>query len=1210
MTASSAPAAPSVAKTKDAVPLCARPKPNHAQCFALKRVDVTPHKGIQPNLTTVSGYGPADLTSAYALPANGGAGQTVAIVDAFDDPNAEADLATYRSQFGLPSCTTANGCFRKVDQTGGASYPAADAGWAGEISLDVDMVSAAAPAAHILLVEADSPSNNDLADSVDEAVALGAKYVSNSYGSGYSSAPGSGEDPSEVTDGDSHYNHPGVAVVASSGDFDFGVAYPAASQYVTAVGGTSLTRDSSARGWSESVWNDGSSGPGSGCSLYEPKPAWQTDTGCTMRTEADVSAVADPATGVAVYDTFQFGGWNVFGGTSVASPIIAAVYADAGTPVGGTYPNSYPYAQQNSLNDVTTGSNGTCTPAYLCTAGAGYDGPTGLGTPNGLAAFKTGPHGEVSGTVRDAATDAAIPGATVHAGTASALTNAQGHYDLIIPVGSYDMTAEAFGYKTSTVPGVTITDGGQATDDFTLSTALRSTISGTVTDGSGHGWPLYAAITADGVPGGPVYTDPATGHYSLNLPQGHTYHLHITPAYPGYQTANPTVTIADANVAANVTVPIDALACDAPGYQANSTGSCDPTPGGLVVGQITDANTHAALTGAVITTPDAAGVKVTSAATPDDATLGDGFYWLFSPVTGSHPFSVAKAHYSTATATVTVAADSTTEADFALKAGRVTVTPTSIAKTLTLGSTASGTVTLTNTGTAPATVTTGDDPGRITPLTQTQGGAPLDLVPGTFSAHAMQTSGSTTQPAGVAPADTKPAGTAWTPIANFPLPVADNLVGVNGGKVYSAFGYIAGASSALYMYDPHAGSWSQLTSGADPRDKPAGGFIGGKLYAVGGWSTGFHPDPKLEIYDPATDSWSTGADEPTAYAASGAAVLNNKLYVVGGCTTTACGSTSVQVYDPATDSWSTAAAYPEPTDWTSCGAINGKLYCAGGQNDTGGSRHTYVYDPASGTWSPLADLPIDLWGSSYTAANGLLLVSTGITNNNRQLTNQGFAYDPRTNTWTALPNADQNTYRGGSACGFYKIGGAVPNLPPVNPDGPPSFLTASFAEVLPGFSNCDSSSDVPWLSESPTKLTLQPGASATVTVTMDASVPAITQPGTYTGRITLGTDTPYLASPVSVSMTVNPPKTWGKITGTVTSATDGSPLAGATVKINGQDASYTVKTDKNGQYALWLDTRNNPLQVVVAQTGYQTQTRTVMIANGTTTTANFVLAKK
>jgi hypothetical protein len=342
-----------------------------AHCDALIRTDAAA-KAVQPNALP-SGLGPADLASAYKLGA-GGVGQTVAIVDAQDDPNAESDLATYRSTFGLPACTTANGCFRKVNQTGGTTYPAADAGWAGEISLDVDMVSAICPSCHILLVEATSPTTANLGAAVNEAVALGAKFVSNSYGGGDGTAS-------------SAYNHPGVAITASTGDSGFEVEYPASDQHVTAVGGTSLTRDASARGWSESAW----SGAGSGCSTIQPKPSWQTAaTSCARKANADVSAVANPATGVAVYQTFGATGFTVYGGTSVSSPIIASVYALAGTPAAGTYPASYPWAHTGNLFDVTTGSNGTCTPAVLCHAGVGWDGPTGLGTPNGVAAFSSG----------------------------------------------------------------------------------------------------------------------------------------------------------------------------------------------------------------------------------------------------------------------------------------------------------------------------------------------------------------------------------------------------------------------------------------------------------------------------------------------------------------------------------------------------------------------------------------------------------------------------------------------------------------------------------------------------------------------------------------------------------------------------------------------------------------------------------------------------
>jgi len=376
---------------------CPQAPVGSSSCNALVRTNVktqvaqhAPDGAIQP-LATVSGYGPTQLQSAYNLAsaaAADGTGQTVAVVDSFDDPNAASDLAVYRTQFGLPACTTANGCFSKVNENGQASplpSPApADDDWTGEESLDVDMVSAICPNCHILLVEATSESNDDLGTAVNTAVSLGAKFVSNSYG---------GDEASNDSTYDSeYYDHPGVAVTASSGDSGYGVEYPAASQYVTAVGGTSLSTASNTRGWTESVWSTSSTeGAGSGCSADDAKPTWQTDTGCSKRTVADVSAVADPATGVAVYDTYNSeGGWNVYGGTSVASPLIASVYALAGTPAAGTTPASYLYAHTSSLYDVTTGKTATCSPTYLCEAGVGYDGPTGLGTPDGTTAFSSG----------------------------------------------------------------------------------------------------------------------------------------------------------------------------------------------------------------------------------------------------------------------------------------------------------------------------------------------------------------------------------------------------------------------------------------------------------------------------------------------------------------------------------------------------------------------------------------------------------------------------------------------------------------------------------------------------------------------------------------------------------------------------------------------------------------------------------------------------
>ncbi|HEX7301041.1 MAG TPA: S53 family peptidase [Solirubrobacteraceae bacterium] len=323
--------------------------------------------------TAPSGYGPKDLQSAYKLPsATAGTGQTVAIVDAFDDPTAESDLAQYRSYYGLPPCTTANGCFRKVNQTGGTTvYPAPSPDWDLEISLDLDMVSATCPNCHILLVEANTNLDTDLYTAEDTAARLGANAISNSWG---------GDEYDGETADDVHFNHPGHAITASSGDSGYGVSYPAASRFLTAVGGTSLTRaPRTKRGWNESAWD----GAGSGCSAFEPKPAWQKDPGCARRTVADVSADADPDTGVAV---LYAGAWIQVGGTSASSPIVASVYALAGNASTVTY-GSYPYAHTGGLFDVTSGRNGTCSPRYLCTAGKGYDGPTGLGTPNGASAF-------------------------------------------------------------------------------------------------------------------------------------------------------------------------------------------------------------------------------------------------------------------------------------------------------------------------------------------------------------------------------------------------------------------------------------------------------------------------------------------------------------------------------------------------------------------------------------------------------------------------------------------------------------------------------------------------------------------------------------------------------------------------------------------------------------------------------------------------------
>jgi len=325
--------------------------------------------------TGPSGYSPTDLRTAYAITGNGQSSTIIAIVDADGYPNAEADLATYRAQFGLPACTTANGCFKKVNQNGvQGNYPRANTGWSQETALDLDMASAMCPGCSILLVEANSASLANLGAAVNRAAAMGAHVISNSYGGS--------ETGTQTTE--QLYNYAGIAVTASSGDDGFGVEFPASSPHVTAVGGTSLKRAAgTARGFTETAW----SGAGSGCSTVYAKPTWQKDTGCAKRTVADVSAVADPNTGVAVFGPSGRGArsaWLVFGGTSVAAPVIAGLYGVNDTAVNH---GSDPYRYTANLHDVTSGTNGRCTVSYLCTAGAAYDGPTGLGTPNGVAAF-------------------------------------------------------------------------------------------------------------------------------------------------------------------------------------------------------------------------------------------------------------------------------------------------------------------------------------------------------------------------------------------------------------------------------------------------------------------------------------------------------------------------------------------------------------------------------------------------------------------------------------------------------------------------------------------------------------------------------------------------------------------------------------------------------------------------------------------------------
>ena len=319
-----------------------------ASCTLAINLNVSPLADPLTPADLIPGFHPADLQSVYNLPSQA-VGRTVAIVDAYDDPAAESDLAVYRTAFGLSPCTTQNGCFRKINQAGQAAhYPQPNPGWSQEIALDLDMVSAACPNCRILLVEANSSLMDDLGASVDTASRFGPAAISNSY---YAL-----EWPNELGE-DVHYRHPGIAITASSGD-RVKPSYPAASQYVTSVGGTHLAQAMTG-GWTESAWTYG----GRGCSAYVSKPGWQWLSSCTTRSAVDIAAVADPQTGVSMFASAS-GGWLVAGGTSVGAPLVAAAYALSGNPQGP----AYSYFHRAAFHTIVSR----------------YTLATGLGSPNGV----------------------------------------------------------------------------------------------------------------------------------------------------------------------------------------------------------------------------------------------------------------------------------------------------------------------------------------------------------------------------------------------------------------------------------------------------------------------------------------------------------------------------------------------------------------------------------------------------------------------------------------------------------------------------------------------------------------------------------------------------------------------------------------------------------------------------------------------------------
>ncbi len=525
--------------------VCAPPEPGRASCqaqalvlragraLARPRVHAWHSRqaraavgaAITPAITPPEPGTPAYLQQAYDmtyLSQTGGSGDTVAIVDAYDDPNAETDLATYRSTYGLAPCTAATGCFTKVNQGGNPSpLPAQDDSWEMEISLDLDAVSALCPQCKILLVEANSNTASNLQAALGRAAAVGAKQISNSWTMPSTSVP------------HGKFTFTDVAVVAASGDHGFvgsgNSNYPAALADVTAAGGTSLAAAGdgvSPRGFAESAWSPGADplSAGSGCDLNVTKPSYQSDSGCTGRAYSDLSADADPQTGLLVYDSAQ-GGWAVIGGTSLASPLIAGYLAAAG--ITAVTPQ-WAYAKSALLNDPISGWNGTCATviSYICAARTGYDGPTGVGSISGAIAL--GAPG--------------LGGPSFGSGTSSTYMASVGSQTAVLQAGVYPNgldtsywweygTTTAYGQRTATVDigsgqapvPVSADLGGLSAAtayryrlvaqnslgtsfgyDYSLTTTAQSAINGTGTgNGSGRGNGTQTVSTISAPPAGP-----------------------------------------------------------------------------------------------------------------------------------------------------------------------------------------------------------------------------------------------------------------------------------------------------------------------------------------------------------------------------------------------------------------------------------------------------------------------------------------------------------------------------------------------------------------------------------------------------------------------------------------------------------------------------------------------------------------------------------
>ncbi|MGW8885699.1 S8 family serine peptidase [Streptomyces sp. NPDC055749] len=1050
------------------------------------------------------------------------------------------------------------------------------------------------------------------------------------------------------------------------------------------------------------------------------------------------------APGVAVRSAAPGNAYTSMNGTSMASPhvagAIALMWSAAPELVG-------------DINRTRALLDGTATDVddTVCGGTAEDNNVWGEGKLDVLSAVSEAPVdgvGTLSGKVTDAKTGDPVGGVRVAVDgefDRDLSTRPDGTFTVRLSAGDYKVSVSSFGYVAETAD-VTVGENATATADFALEPAPKATLKGTVKDGSGQGWPLYAKITADELPVGPWYTDPKTGAYELTLPASGDYHFTVEPVVPGYEPLHQAVDLSSSRTE-DFSAKVNTERCKAPGYavkglyetfdgterpagwtvvdkadggswefddpdplgnrtprgegnfaSVNSkyytagkvqdtylitpvidlsattepklameteyfaptwTGStatielstdggktweqvwhhksptvkesmrlalpqaagksavqvrfrytgeydmwwaiddvligepaCEPVPGSLVIGQVTDRNTDEPLGSTKVRSPDGTSTTGRSGPTPDDDAVADGLYWSFLPTAAEQRLTATHDGFTARTKDIEATEGQVTQVDFALAAGRLTATPGTVEIKQGMDGKTTREVTLTNTGTAPVTTRTAESggnpaaartatgPGKVPSLEVETEVTPSWIEPRT---DAPAPAGRP-DPAAVSAAASA-SGDDWSTIAPYPTSLMDPSIGVHDGKVYSVGGFDGARTTPKgFVYDNLDQRWDPLPDLRAARQRASAAFIGDKLYIAGGWDNNGKLVGLTEVYDPKTGTWTGAATPPQGYAASGTAALDGKLYMVGGCGPANgtlegdCGRTDVQVYDPASDSWTVAADYPVSAGWVTCGPIAGKLYCAGGMNSRKGLvKDAYSYDPVHDHWSKIAPLPVPAWASAYGSGGGKFMVTGGIRGGlvTGVATNEGYAYDPASDAWSPMPNTKYTLYRAGSACGFHVIGGASGGWPG---------MTRS--QVLSGTDSCGAG-DVDWLSSDGAATTIEPGKSATLTVTADTA--KLNQPGGYLAGLQILSDAPYATTVVDVALDVTPPRGWTKADVTVLSAKcegEAIPLGGAYLELGQGPSALARKSDGNGKASVWLPGRGvESLRVIAGKDG-------------------------